>query len=72
MKKDEKYTVVNSQEDEDGYTLYPGYAIYSGNFEEKQKVSAAHKAAKTGRNSSTSGLENFAISTSVKPGRNKN
>ena len=27
MKKKEKYYAVNNQEDEDGYTLYPGNAI---------------------------------------------
>lgn len=72
MKKNEKYTVVNNQEDEDGYFLYPDYNIYGESFNEKQKVSAVHKAAKTGRNSSKPGLENFTISTSVKPGRDKN
>jgi hypothetical protein len=71
MKKNEKNTVVNNQEDEDGYTLYPGYAIYSGNIKEKPRVRALHKDANTARNSSKPGVGNLTISDSAKPGIDK-
>ena len=71
MKKNEKYIAVNNQEDEDGYTLYPGYAIYEGNIKESQTISALHKTANSAMNSSKPSPVNFTISASPKPGRDK-
>jgi hypothetical protein len=71
MKKDINYIAINNQEDEDGYTLYPGYAVFKGNIKEKQIISALHKTADIASNSPKHGPGNLPKSTSSKPGKIK-
>lgn len=52
MKKKEKYYVVNNQEDEDGYTLYPENAIIYKNIKKKQAIGFRDNTANTGSGSS--------------------
>lgn len=40
MKKKDNYSVVNNQEDEDGYTLYPENAIPFENIKQKQDLNS--------------------------------
>jgi len=51
MKKNRKYFVVNSQEDEDGFTLYPENVFPSENVIKKQNINSGNYAvvAETGR-----------------------
>jgi len=39
MKKKEKYYAINTQEDEDGFTLYPGYLMIYETDKKKQASS---------------------------------
>jgi hypothetical protein len=71
MKKSEKYIAVNNQEDEDGYILYRGYAIYGGNFKGNRTVSDLHKAANIDSDSPKRSSASMGRSTSRKPDSTK-
>jgi hypothetical protein len=38
MKKKEKYYAINNQEDEDGYSLYPGSVVINENLKKIQNI----------------------------------
>ena len=48
MKKNEKYYPVNKQEDEDGYSLYPGNTITTKIVKAKQRISSRNTIVNAG------------------------
>jgi hypothetical protein len=67
MKK-EKFYAVNNQEDEDGYTLYPGSAvIYENAKNEQDTSSAAERENATPRHLAKTHFNSFNRLSSANP-----
>jgi hypothetical protein len=69
MKKNEKYYPVNSQEDEDGYTLHPGNAIIDENAKSNQDISSLENTGSTEPGSAKLQLPGYILSPSPMPGK---
>jgi hypothetical protein len=71
MKKSEKFIAVNNQEDEDGYILYPLYAIYGGHVKDTRTVSDLPKPANSASDSIKPGPGKLTRSAAAKAGKGK-